>query len=300
MAEEDIWTIDGHEIKVTHLDEAQWPDEGITKRDALEYYRAVAPVMLPHLKDRPLSLQMFYEGTGRPGRYRRELPKSAPEWLRGAPYTTATDKHTIQVPLIDDEAGLIWFANAGALEFHLWSSHVPKLDEPDRVVIDLDPGDEADFALVLDAAIVLQETLDGLGLKAYPKTSGGDGLHLFAALAPGYDFKTVREWVEQLAVTLAGEHPNLLASSHGSTHRGNLITIDHAQNSIGRNTAAPYTLRARPGAPVSTPLSWDEVRAKKLRPSNFTLHTVPDRIKKLGDLFQPLLKKGAKLPDLPS
>jgi bifunctional non-homologous end joining protein LigD len=287
-------------VKVTSLDEPQWPDEGITKRDVLEYYRAVAPVMLPHLKDRPLSLQMFYEGAGKPGRYRRELAKSAPDWLRGAPYTTATDKHTIQVPLIDDEAGLIWFANAGALEFHLWTSRAPELDEPDRVVIDLDPGDEADFAMVLDAAIVLQQTLDNLGLNVYPKTSGGDGLHLFAALAPGYDFKRVREWVEQLAVTLAGEHPNLLAPSHGSTHRGKLVTIDHAQNSIGRNTAAPYTLRARPGAPVSTPLSWDDVHGKKIRPADFTLRTVPARIQKLGDLFQPLLTKGAKLPDLPS
>jgi bifunctional non-homologous end joining protein LigD len=299
MAEDEIWTIDGHEVKITHPDEVQWPEEGITKRDVLEYYRAVAPVMLPHLKDRPLSLQMFYEGVGKPGRYRRELPKTAPEWLRGAPYTTATDKHTIDVPLIDNEAGLIWFANGGALEFHLWSSHAPELDEPDRVVIDLDPGNEADFALVLDAALVVQNALEELGLNPCAKTSGGDGLHLSAALAPGYDFKTVREWVEQLAMKLAGEHPNLIAPSHGATHRGKLITIDHAQNSVGRNTAAPYTLRARPGAPVSTPLSWDEVRTGKLRPADFTLRTVPARIKKIGDLFAPVLKKGAKLPALP-
>ena len=292
------WKIDDRDVNVTHLDELQWPDEGLTKRDLLEYYQAVAPLMLPHAKDRPVTLQMFYDGAGKRGIYRREAPKSAPDWLREAPYTTATDGHTIQVPLIDDTAGLIWFANAGALEFHLWSSRVPRLDEPDRVVIDLDPGDEADFAMVLDAAAVLHDTLAGLGLEAFPKTSGKRGMHVYLPLAPGYDFETVREWVEQLAIKLAGEHPNLLAPSHGSTHSGKLITVDHAQNSIGRNTAAPYTLRAVAGAPVSTPVAWDEVRSKKIRPEQFTLRTVPKRVKQLGDLLAPVLTPGPKLPPL--
>lgn len=300
MTDETFWKTGDRDVKVTHLDELQWPDEGLTKRDLLEYYQAMAPTMLPHFKDRPVTLQMFYDGAGKRGIYRREAPKSAPDWLRETPYTTATDGHTVQLPLIDDAAGLIWFANAGAIEFHLWSSHVPKLDEPDRIVIDLDPGDEADFAMALDAAIVLNETLATFGLENFPKTSGKRGMHVYLPLATGYDFETVREWVEQLAVMLAKEHPKLLAPSHGSTHSGKLITVDHAQNSIGRNTAAPYTLRAAPGAPASTPLTWDEVRAKKLRPADFTIHTVPDRVKKLGDLFAPVLGKGPKLPELPS
>lgn len=298
MTDATPWKIDNREVRVTHLDELQWPDDGLTKRDLLEYYQAIAPVMLPHFKDRPVTLQMFYDGIGKRGIYRREAPKSAPDWLREAPYTTATDGHTIQVPLIDDTAGLIWFANAGAIEFHLWSSHLPKLDEPDRIVIDLDPGDEANFAMVLDAAIALNEAFITLGLESFPKTSGKRGIHVYLPLATGYDFETVREWVEQLAIKLADKHPTLLAPSHGSTHSGRLVTVDHAQNSIGRNTAAPYTLRAVPGAPASIPLTWDEIRTKKIRPEHFTIHTVPDRVKKLGDLFAPVLAAGPKLPNL--
>ena len=149
---------------------------------------------------------------------------------------------------------------------------------------------------MLRAAIILCERLDELGLKSYPKTSGGDGLHVFLPLAPGHTFERVRDWVRDLAEKLEAEHPNLIAVSHGPTHRGPRVTIDHAQNSVGRNTAAPYTARARPGAPVSTPLTWKEVADGKLRPPDFTLKTVPKRVKKLGDLFAPVLAGGQRLP----
>jgi bifunctional non-homologous end joining protein LigD len=296
MSNETTWTIDNREIELTNLDRVLWPDEDITKQDVLEYYRAIAPVMLPHFKDRPVTFRMFYSGIAGPGIYRREAPKSAPDWLREAPYTTVTDAHTIDVPLIDDTSGLLWYANSGALEFHVWSSHLPDLDAPDRVVIDLDPGDEADFGMVLDAAIAVNAKLDDLGLEGFPKTSGGAGLHVWLPLAGGFDFETVREWVEELAVRLAADHPGLIAPAHGSTHTGKLVTIDHAQNSIGRNTAAPYTLRAKPGAPISTPLTWDEVRKKKIRPEDFTIRNVARRIKRSGDLFAPVLGKGKPLP----
>ncbi|CAN5396098.1 non-homologous end-joining DNA ligase [soil metagenome] len=296
MANAATWTIDGREVSLTHLDRVLWPDEGITKLDVIEYYRAIAPVMLPHLKDRPVTLRLFHEGISGPGIYRREAPKFAPDWLRRTHYTTVTDAHTIELPLIDDSAGLIWFANTGVIEFHLWSSHLPELDEPDRVVLDLDPGEEADFAMVLDAALVVRAKLDSLGLAGFPKTSGGRGLHIYLSLAPGYEFETVREWVEELAVRLATDHPGLIAPAHGSTHTGKLVTIDHAQNSIGRNTAAPYTIRARAGAPVSTPLTWDEVRKKKLRPEDFTISNVAKRVDRVGDLFAPVLGKSEPLP----
>jgi bifunctional non-homologous end joining protein LigD len=164
------------------------------------------------------------------------------------------------------------------------------------VVLDLDPGEEADFAMVLDAALVVNAELDRLGLTGFPKTSGGRGLHIYLPLAAGYDFETVRDWVEELAVRLAADHPSLIAPAHGSTHTGKLITIDHAQNSIGRNTAAPYTIRARPGAPVSIPLSWDDVRKKKLRPDDFTIRNVAKRVARNGDLFAPVLGNGKPLP----
>jgi bifunctional non-homologous end joining protein LigD len=216
--------------------------------------------------------------------------------VRGAPYETATDHHRIQVLLIDDEAGLIWLANTGAIEVHLWGARLPDLAEPDMVVFDLDPGDEATFEDVLRAAVILHERLDGLGLASYPKTSGGDGLHVFLPLAPGHTFERVRDWVRDLAEDLEAAHPDLIAVSHGPTHRGPHVTIDHAQNSVGRNTAAPYTVRARPGAPVSTPLTWKEIDGGKVRPADFTLKTVPKRVKTLGDLFAPVLAGGQRLP----
>jgi bifunctional non-homologous end joining protein LigD len=247
--------------------------------------------------DRPVTPIVFPRGINGPSYYRRERPDTAPDWVRSAEYQTATDKHLIRVLLIDDEAGLIWLANSGAIEVHLWGARLPDLAEPDMVVFDLDPGDEATFDDVLRAAGILHERLDQLGLRSYPKTSGGQGLHVFLPLAPGHTFEAVRDWVRQLAEELAAAHPTLIAVSHGPTHRGRLVTVDHAQNSIGRNTAAPYTVRALPGAPVSAPLTWKEVTDGQLRPADLTLKTVPGRVKKMGDLFAPVLARDQRLPE---
>ncbi len=188
--------------------------------------------------------------------------------------------------------------HTGAIEIHTWPTRAPALTEPDLVVFDLDPGDKADFPRVLEVASILRAALDELGLTGYPKTSGGRGLHVFLPLAPGAEFKTVRTWVKTLAEQLAAGHPDLIATGGGATHEGTLVTIDHAQNSIGRNTAAPYTVRARPGAPVSTPVTWEEIAAGDLRPEQWTIRTVPARVAELGDLFEGVLAGGRELPPL--
>ena len=290
------WDLAGREVRVTSLDRPYWPEDSLTKGDMLAYYRELAPVLLPYLEDRPVTPVVYPRGIAGPKYYRRERPDTAPDWVRSAEYQTATDKHLIQVLLIDDEAGLIWLANSGAIELHVWGARLPDLAMADLVVFDLDPGDVATFKDVLRAASLLHERLDQLGLKSYPKTSGGDGLHVFLPLAPGHTFEVVRDWVKSLAEELEAAHPKLIAVSHGPTHRGKHVTIDHAQNSVGRNTAAPYTVRARPGAPVSTPLTWREVEDGKVRPGDLTLETVPRRLKKLGDLFAPVLAGGQRLP----
>jgi bifunctional non-homologous end joining protein LigD len=251
------------------------------------------------LKDRPITPVVYPRGITGPRYYRRERPKTAPAWVRSAEYETATDGHTIQVLLIDDAAGLIWLANSGAIEVHIWGARLPDLAEPDLVVFDLDPGEQATFEQVLRAARILRERLEGAGLRGYPKTSGGAGLHVFLPLAPGHAFEQVRDWVRDLTEDLAADHPDLIAVSHGPTHRGTLVTVDHAQNSVGRNTAAPYTARALPGAPVSTPLTWDEVEAGRFRPSGFTLKTARDRLERHGDLFRPVLAADQRLPAPP-
>lgn len=294
--EEQEWTIDRQTIVVSHLSKPYWPAEGITKGDLLRYDLAVAPVLLPHLAGRPVTLHVFPEGIHGPSYYRRDRPPSAPPWITGVDYRLATTGRVHQLLLIDSTAALIWLANSGAIELHAWSARVPDLEHPDQVIFDLDPGDEVGFAEVRQAALYLREALEQQGLRGYPKTSGGRGMHVYLPIVPHYTYAAVRAWVRRQAEELAAAHPELIAVSTGATHRGDRVTIDVAQNSIGRNTAAPYTVRALPGAPVSTPLTWKEVADESLDPRGLTLRTVPARLAYHGDLFAPALRADQELP----
>jgi bifunctional non-homologous end joining protein LigD len=291
------WEVAGHTIVVSNLTKLLWPQDGVSKEQMLRYYEKVAPFMMPHLKDRPVTLRVFPNGIQGPSYYRRDLPEDAPNWLRQVDYRPETSDRVIQLPLVDDVAGLLWLAERGATEFHLWACRAPNLQHPDVAIFDLDPGDQASFARVLQAASRLRNALQRLGLQGYPKTSGGRGLHVYLPLAPGHSFDGVRAWVKDLSQELAEAHPDLIAVAHGATHRGRQVTIDHAQNSMGRNTAAVYTLRAQPGAPVSTPLTWEEVEDAGMRPGDFTQRTLPERLRQVGDLFGPVLEGGQHLPE---
>lgn len=294
--ESETWRFGKHSINVSNLIKAFWPEDGYTKEDMLHYYRTVAPVMLPYLADRPVTLRVFPDGIQGFSYYRRDRPENAPSWLRSVDYHPETVQSVTRLPLIDDMAGLVWLANQASIEFHLWGSRASNLAQPDMAIFDLDPGDKATFADVLQAALRLHDALERVGLRGYPKTSGGRGLHVYLPLAPGHTFDSARAWVKALAEQLAAAHPKLIAVAHGATHRGRQVTIDHAQNSIGRNTAAPYTLRAYPGAPVSTPLTWGEVEDGRLHPSDLTLRTDPDRLERGGDIFAPVLQGDQNLP----
>ncbi len=290
------WQFDGRSIQVSHLEKRYWPESGVTKEDLLRYYLHTAPVLLPHLQDRPVTLRLFPDGVQGFSYWRREPPEHAPAWLRSVSYRPKTTGQMILLPLIDDTAGLLWLANQGCVEFHTWGAQVPNLAQPDQVIFDLDPGSEATFAEVLQAALRVREALERLGVRGYAKTSGGRGLHIYLPLAPGQTFASVRVWVKALAQQLASASPDLIALAHGPTHRGRQVTIDDAQNSIGRNTAAPYTLRAHPHAPVSAPLSWEEIEAGRFSPRDLTIQSVPERVRRLGDLFAPVWKAGQHLP----
>lgn len=292
----ETWELAGRELTISRPDTLYWTDDAITKADLLRYYQAMAPVMLPYFAGRPVTGRVCPRGVAGPCFYRRGLPDSAPAWLRGVAYQPETTGEEIRLPLIDNVAGLIWLANIGAIELHLWASTVPDLATPDQVIFDLDPGDDTGFAGVLRAAMLVRQALAELGLEGYAKTSGGAGLHLYVPIAAGAPFDAVRTWVKQFAEGLAENHPDLIAVARGATHRGSKVTIDYAQNSIGRNTAAPYTVRAVPGALVSTPLSWDEVAAGTAHPADFTLRTVPARVRAHGDLLAPALTGGQILP----
>ena len=292
------WQLEGRSIQVSHLEKRYWPESGVTKGDLLRYYLHVAPVLLPYLQDRPVTLRLFPDGVQGYSYWRREPPEQAPGWLRSVSYRPKTAAQVIPLPLIDDAAGLLWPANQGCVEFHAWGARLPDLTQPDQAIFDLDPGSEATFAEVLQAALRVWEALERLGVRGYAKTSGGRGLHIYLPLAPGYTFAGVRVWVKALVQQLASTSPERIALAHGPTHRGCQVTIDDAQNSLGRNTAAPYTLRAHPDAPVSAPLYWEEIEAGRFRPRDLTIQSVPDRVRRLGDLFAPVRQAGQHLPPM--
>jgi bifunctional non-homologous end joining protein LigD len=290
------WQLGDHEVHVSSLDKLYWPDDGLTKGDLLAYYRDVASVMLPHLAGRPLTLRVYPEGINSSSYYRRDLPEGAPAWIGQVDYSRQSGGRTIQMPLVENAAGLVWLANQGCIEFHPWSSRLPDLDHPDQAVFDLDPGDEATFAETLQAALWLRDELDRDGLRGYPKTSGKNGLHVHVPLAPGHTYDTVRLWVKSVAEGLAESHPKQIAVASGATHRGDQVSIDYAQNSIARTMAAPYTVRAAAEAPVAAPLTWEEVAAGEVRPIDFTIRTMPERLQSVGDLFSPVLGGDQSLP----
>src|SRR5579875_904797 len=267
----ETWRFGNKTVQVTHLEKRYWSQAGVTKREMLEYYRQIAPTVLPYFKGRPVTLRLFPEGATGPSYYMREYPANAPSWLQSVQYQPRTLSHAIRLPLIDNPAGLIWFANEGAIEFHLWSSHVPDLATPDQAIFDLDPGETATFTDVREAALRLHDALERIDVRGYIKTSGRRGLHVYVPLAAGYSFEQVRGWVRGIGQQLVTSYPGLITTATGSTHRGKSVTIDAAQNSIGRNTAAPYTLRASIAHPtVSTPLSWEELENNTTLPLDLT------------------------------
>jgi len=289
-ASSETWQLGSQAVQVSHLEKRYWQQVEFTKGDMLHYYQQIASVALPYFKDRPVTLRVFPQGVAGVSYYLRDCPDAAPDWLRRVKYHPKTATHLIPLPLIDNPAGLIWFANQGAIEFHLWSSHVPDLTEPDQAIFDLDPGDTTSFHDLREAALRLHDKLEQAGVRGYPKTSGGRGLHIYVPLGAGYTFERVRTWVKAIGQQLATISPDLISLAHGPTHQGGRVTIDYGQNSVGRNTAAPYTLRASiPHPTVSTPLTWEELGAGDIHPADLTPKVVLERVERLGDLFAPVL-----------
>jgi bifunctional non-homologous end joining protein LigD len=286
----ETWQLGSQTVRVTHLEKRYWPTLEFTKGDMLRYYMQISPVALPFFKDRPVTLRAFPQGVAGESYYLRDCPDTAPQWLQRVDYRPKTVTHLVSLPLIDTVAGLIWFANEGAIEFHLWGSHVPNLMQPDMAIFDLDPGVTVSFNDVREAALRLHDMLEQAGVRGYPKTSGGRGLHVYVPLGAGSTFERVRGWVKAVGQQLTTTYPELTAVASGPTHRGGRVTIDYGQNSVGRNTAAPYTLRASPAHPtVSTPLTWEELDEGHISPADLTPQVVLERVGRLGDLFAPVL-----------
>lgn len=283
-------------VTLTNPDRLLYPRDAITKKDVVAYYEAVAEPMLRALKDRPLSLEHWNQGIDKPSWFHQNIDK-APDWLRVVATPTRTTKSgTVNHLVVDTVDSLRWLGQMSVLTPHMWSSRVPKLEEPDWVLFDLDPAKGKGFEQAIEAAIVMRKLLDNLELPSVPKTSGKRGIHLFVPLAPGYSHEEVAEFACSIADAVAAKVPGMTTERSLAKRRGRLY-LDCMQNGYGKTVVAPYVLRAIDGAPVSAPLKWSEVTAK-LDPKKFNIRTMPDRVAKVGDLFAHVFKDRVKLPKL--
>ncbi|WP_161668704.1 non-homologous end-joining DNA ligase [Kallotenue papyrolyticum] len=283
---------------MTNLDKHFWPNEAITKGELLRYYRQLAATILPYLRDRPLVMRVWPDGiTGRHF-YRWRLPPYAPSWIERYRYQPQSTSRPAEMAVINDAATLIWVVNQGVIELHPWLTTRQQPRQPRWLCFDLDPAAEMSFEQLLQVASRIGENLQALGLQSFPKTSGGDGLHIIVPLTPEYTFEQVRAWLEVFITLFERRHPGMITSDKRLAARGGRVLIDYAQNAVGKSLVAPYSVRARPGAPVSTPLSWAEVDGGQVRPADFTLRSLPDRLQRLGDLFADTLRCQQQLPNL--
>jgi bifunctional non-homologous end joining protein LigD len=272
------------------LDRVLFPADGITKADLLDYYHRIAPSLLPHLRDRACVLRRAPEGIDGPSFFTKDVPDFAPPWLVRAriPAESRADSGgTMEVPVVCDEASLLWLVGIGCIDLHVTLSRVERIDEPDQVLFDLDPAPGATLDDVLDVARHVRDALDGLGLRCYPKTSGQTGLHVAVPIERGPDYAAARGFAQTVATAVERAYPKL-ATTEASTRRRKGVLIDWRQNHVGASLASPYSVRPVPGAPVSTPLSWDEVE-EGVDPRELTMEVVLQRVEELGDLYAPVL-----------
>ena len=279
-------------LRLSNVDKPFFSD-GYTKGDLITYYGAVAPLLLPHLKDRAIVLARFPDGADGEWFYEKQAPTHTPEWLPTFPLPSDHRGEAIDYVTAPDAESLMWIANLGAIEIHPWLSRVMAPDRPDFAVFDLDPADGATWDQVVMVANLVNVVLERLGLAGYPKTSGATGLHIYVPIEPEHEYRRVRRFVEAIGRLITGADPDLATMEWDIPKRAGKVFIDHNQNVGGKTIASVYSVRPRPGAPVSTPLLWSEVET--VDPTEFTIATVWDRLARHGDLFAPVLRGGQSL-----
>ncbi|MCI0423520.1 MAG: DNA ligase D [Acidobacteria bacterium] len=279
-------SVDGQTVKLTNLNKVYWPEEGFTKRDLIAYYHEMASFILPYLKDRPQSLNRHPNGIHGESFYQKDV-EHHPEWVKTVKVRSESQDKEIRFLLCQDAATLVYMANLGCIEINPWSSRIGMLDQPDFLVIDLDPEDIL-FDAVVDAALAVRKILDAAGAKSYCKTSGKTGLHVYAPLGGCCSYEQARQFAEIIARLAHRELPKLSSLERNPAKRQKKVYLDFLQNRRGQTLAAPYSLRPHPGATVSTPLRWEEIK-RGLDPSQFTIRTIRKRLEKAGDLWAPVL-----------
>ena len=284
-------------VRISNPDKVLFPDDGLTKADLASYYAAVAPAMVPHVRDRPLNLWRWNRGIDGELVVQRAIPKGAPEWVKRV--TVARRRGGEVCHAVGGEAAtLVWLANQNCITPHVWTARADRPDHPDRIVFDFDPPDDGDgqFEAIREGALALGDLLRSRGLTPYAMTSGSRGLHVVAPLRRGPDSDRVRAVAGELAEEVADRLPRELTTSWRKAGRGGRVLVDAARNTYAQTAVAPYAVRAKAGAPVATPLAWEELEDSDLTPRRWTLATVPQRLEERGDPWAGIGRAAASLP----
>jgi len=295
-------TFKGKEVAVSILDKIFYPEAHFTKAQVIDYYIAVSPVLLPHLKNRPLTLKRYPDGVAGGFFYEKRCPSHRPQWIETARVWSGKHQIEINYCMANDLPSIVWAANLGDLELHTFLARASDVDQPTMLVFDLDPGPPADIIQCCQVGLWLREKLNGFHLESFAKTSGSKGLQVYVPLNTNVTYDITKPFAHRLAEQLEQEHPELVVSRMEKRLRGGKVFVDWSQNDRHKTTVCVYSLRAKEQPTVSTPVDWDEVKAalKKndaLRLS-FLSDQVLERVEKLGDLFAPVLKKKQRLPKI--
>ena len=290
--------VEGKQLSLSNLDKVMYPAVGFTKGHVIDYYTRVAPALLPHLRDRPLTLKRYPNGVDGGHFYEKQCPSHRPDWVRSEPVELSSK--TIHFCVCDDLPTLVWLANLADLELHPSLSNVPEVERPSIMAFDLDPGEGTGLRECCEVALILRAALDQLGLESFAKTSGSKGIQVYVPLnVPGVDYDHGTKRLSQaLARHLESAHPKLIVSSQRKDLRRNKVLIDWSQNDEHKTTVSVYSLRARERPTVSTPLAWDEVEEGDPDALVFEAEDVLARVEEHGDLFEPVATLKQQLPDL--
>ncbi len=291
--ETQVKKINGHEIKFTNLSKIYWAKEKLAKRDMLNYYYQAAPFILPYLKNRPQSLNRYPNGITGESFYQKDVKGKAPDWIQTFAYRSEADNRDKEFLVGSDEASLLYMASLGCIEMNPWSSTIAKPDHPDWCIIDLDP-DKNSFDQVIEAARVTYKLLESIDVKSYCKTSGSTGIHIYIPLGTNYTYEESKEFARSVVTLVHREIPKFTSIERPTANRKGKIYLDFLQNRPQATLAAPYSVRPKPGATVSMPLHWEELK-KGLRMQNFNMLNAISRVTKEGDIFKPVLGKGINI-----
>ncbi|HEY8628838.1 MAG TPA: non-homologous end-joining DNA ligase [Gaiellaceae bacterium] len=278
------------EVGLSSADRVLFPDDGITKGDLWDYYHAVAPWIVPHLRNRPFTMKRWREGLPGGSFFQKQAPKNIPDWIPTRTFRTWPREgasRLVDFPLVNDELALLWMVQYHCIDMNAWYSRVDKPDRPDFVLFDLDPPDGG-FVDAIRVAHLIRELLDEFDLPGYVKTSGADGIHVVAPITRRSTFKQAYDFAERASRLLEARHPGLVTTEWLKKKRRGVL-VDHRQNGHGKTIASAYSVRPKPGAPVSTPLRWEEL-TEDVRPRSFGMREALERVERLGDLFAPVLE----------